>query len=458
MAATWSSTSNKKLITKSVETGTCIRAISTDFIIITRYLYTIIMKQKSMLLVALLATFLVYAKADNFYEPYRQTALRLPAVPLITNDPYFTLWSPYDHLNDGNITHWSPRQKPLEGLLRVDGQVYRFMGTPAKKLLDVVAPNAEDAEWEGRYTTDTPADGWQKPGFDDTAWKQGKAAFGTKENLTMRTLWTGDDSNIYIRRTVTLTADQLARDLYVIWSHDDDGTLFINGTQVRSEKGYRDGARIALTADMKRLLHEGENLIAMHGHNGTKGALADFGLYCDAAPVLKEIRQARQTSVSVLATSTYYTFECGPVKLDVVFTSPMLYDDLELLSTPVGYISYRVAATDGKAHDVQFFMGADPMVAKFKKPQPTRSTFETHNGVNYVKTGTINQAILATKGDGVCIDWGYFYMPAVNGTVSLGESTAMMTAFIRKGALLATQTEMISRKSYDVPTLAYRGH
>ena len=171
------------------------------------------MKQKSMLLVALLATFLVYAKADNFYEPYRQTALRLPAVPLITNDPYFTLWSPYDHLHDGNITHWSPRQKPLEGLLRVDGQVYRFMGTPAKKLLDVVAPNAEDAEWEGRYTTDTPADGWQKPGFDDTAWKQGKAAFGTKENLTMRTLWTGDDSNIYIRRTVTLTADQLARDL-----------------------------------------------------------------------------------------------------------------------------------------------------------------------------------------------------------------------------------------------------
>ena len=106
MAATWSSTSNKKLITKFVETSTCIRAISTDFIIITRYLYTIIMKQKSMLLVALLATFLVYAKADNFYEPYRQTALRLPAVPLITNDPYFTLWSPYDHLNDGNITHW----------------------------------------------------------------------------------------------------------------------------------------------------------------------------------------------------------------------------------------------------------------------------------------------------------------------------------------------------------------
>ncbi len=413
------------------------------------------MKQRTLLLLALIATMFVSAQADNYFEPYRQTALRLPAVPLINNDPYFTLWSPYNHLNDGNITHWSPRQKPLEGLLRVDGQVYRFMGSPTKKILDVIIPNADDAEWEGRYTTETPADGWQKPNFDDSAWKTGKAAFGTKENLSMRTLWTGDDANIYIRRTVHLSAEQLQHNLYIVWSHDDDGSIYINGTQVCSEKGYRSSARIALDDNLKRLLHEGDNLIAMHGHNVKNGALADFGLYYDAAPALNEIQQARQTSVSVLATNTYYTFACGPINLDVVFTSPMLYDDLDLLSTPVGYISYRVTATDGKAHDVQFFMGAEPMVAKFKKPQPTRSQIETHNGVKYVKTGTIDQAILATKGDGVCIDWGYFYMPAINGTVSLAESSTMMNTFIRKGTLADTKTEIVSRKSYDEPTLAY---
>ncbi len=413
------------------------------------------MKRKTMLLVALIATIFTTTNADNYYEPYRQTALRLPAVPIINNDPYFTLWSPYDHLNDGNITHCSPRQKPLEGLLRVDGTVYRFMGTPTKKLLNAIAPNGDDADWEGRYTTTTPADGWQQPGFDDSAWKEGKAAFGTKDNLSMRTLWTGDDANIYIRRNVELNAAQLQRELYLVWSHDDDGTIYINGTQVRSEKGYRSSARIHLDSNMKKLLHEGNNVIAMHGHNVKNGALADFGLYCDSAPILSEIKQAQQTAVSVLATSTYYTFNCGPVKLDVVFTSPMLYDDLDLLSTPVGYISYRVTATDGKAHSVQFYMGADPMVAKFKKPQPSRSEVETHNGVKYLKTGTVNQAILATKGDGVCIDWGYFYIPAVNGTVSLAESQAVMTSFIRKGVLPESQTEIVSRKSYDVPTLAY---
>lgn len=413
------------------------------------------MKLKIMLAAAVLAAALTPSRADSLFEPYRPTALRLPAVPLITNDPYFTLWSPYDHLNDGNITHWSPRQKPLEGLLRVDGQVYRFMGTPAKRLLHVIAPTAEDAAWEGRYTTDTPADGWQQPGFDDSAWQQGKAAFGTQENLSARTLWTGDGANIYIRRTITLSTDQLSRDLYLVWSHDDDGAIYINGTQVRSEQGYRDGARIALSEATKKLLHEGENVVAMHGHNAIKGALADFGLYYDAAPELKDVQQAQQTSVSVLATNTYYTFACGPVTLDVVFTSPMIYDDLDLLSTPVGYISYRVTATDGQAHDVQFFMGADPMVAKFKKPQPTRSSVVTRNGVKYLMTGTIDQPILARKGDSVCIDWGYFYMPSFNGTVSLGESTAVMADFIRHGTLPKSQTEITSRKSYDVPTLAY---
>lgn len=403
----------------------------------------------------LLAAFMLPANAEDFFKPYRETKLRLPAVPLINNDPYFTLWSPYDHLNDGDITHWSPRPKPLEGLLRVDGTVYRFMGSPAKHLLDAIAPIADDGAWECRYTTDQPADGWQRPGFDDSGWKQGNAAFGTRDNLSIGTEWKGDDTHIYLRRTVNLSKDQLGKDLYIIWSHDDNGDLYINGTLISSSKGVRTYARIALDADAKKLLHEGKNIIAMHGHNIAKGAFADVGLYCDNAPVLSKIKQARQTNVNVLATSTYYTFDCGPVQLDVVFTSPMIYDDLDLLSTPVGYISYRVASTDGKAHDMQFYMGADPMVAKFKKPQPTRSSVENHHGVDYLKTGTVNQAILATKGDGVCIDWGYFYIPAVNGTISLGKSEDVLSSFIENGKLPATAREIVSRKSYDVPTLAY---
>ena len=59
-------------------------------------------------------------------------------------------------------------------------------------------------------------------------------------------------------------------------------------------------------------------------------------------------------SVDVLATSSYYTFACGPVELDIVFTAPQLIDDLDLLSTPINYVSYRVRSLDKKEHDVQF--------------------------------------------------------------------------------------------------------
>ena len=40
----------------------------------------------------------------------------------------------------------------------------------------------------------------------------------------------------------------------------------------------------------------------------------------------------------------------GLRELDVVFTAPQLIDDLDLLSTPINYISYRVCPLDKKEH------------------------------------------------------------------------------------------------------------
>ena len=143
------------------------------------------MKRILFFLWAVLSSSLLSAQTAEMFQPYVETDLRLPSVPIVVNDPYFSIWSPFDTLNEGDTRHWTHQEKPLEGLLRVDGVTYRFMGAP-------------DAD----------------------------------------------------------------------------------------------------------------------------------------------IRQAQQLSVSVLATNTYYTFSCGPVELDVVFTAPMLIDDLDLLSTPVNYISY----------------------------------------------------------------------------------------------------------------------
>lgn len=65
---------------------------------------------------------------------------RLPALPLIVNDPYFSIWMPGDTLTDTNTTHWAGAVKPLRGGITVDGKRFHWLGAasnPAAETLSV---------------------------------------------------------------------------------------------------------------------------------------------------------------------------------------------------------------------------------------------------------------------------------------------------------------------------------
>ncbi len=53
---------------------------------------------------------------------------RPSAYPLLTTDPFFSIWSFSDNLASDHIRHWTGRRQSMCGALIIDGKPYRFMG------------------------------------------------------------------------------------------------------------------------------------------------------------------------------------------------------------------------------------------------------------------------------------------------------------------------------------------
>lgn len=54
--------------------------------------------------------------------------LRAPATPLITVDPYFSVWSMSDTLNGDTTKHWTGKPNTMLGIVQIDGEDFVFLG------------------------------------------------------------------------------------------------------------------------------------------------------------------------------------------------------------------------------------------------------------------------------------------------------------------------------------------
>lgn len=114
------------------------------------------------------------------------------------------------------------------------------------------------------------------------------------------------------------------------------------------------------------------------------------------------IPAARQICFDMDAFSSYYTFDCGGVTVRLTFTSPVIPDDLYLVSRPVSYL-YISADADGVRAKVS---ASEQICLDLAGEYPVKVSCEGGS----VTLASEVQNVLSHDGDDQRIDWGRFYL------------------------------------------------
>lgn len=396
-------------------------------------------------------TILLIASAilAGFSAPCQQ--LRPPAYPLVTVDPYFSIWSENDTLTAGPTRHWTGKENSLQGIIRVDGKAYYFLGTPIPEVKTVLPLAGKTGAW--KYTESMPSGSWQAASFDDAGWKTAHGAFSDGDHAP--TPWHSPD--LWARRTFTLASTDFSH-LSLNLHHDDNITVYLNGVLAYQAKGWNDApAEVEISPEAKQALKKGTNVMAIHVENTAGGAYLDAGLSDRKDPSIR-IPAADQTGYRITATQSFFTFRCGGVALDLTFSDPLIPTDLDLYSRPADYISFAAHAEDGKNHQVQLYFSAAGNIAVNTPDQQVAWQRSQDGGLQLMRVGTTSQQILARKGDNVRIDWGYLYLavPGKSGVSTLmAASDVSVGQFARQGKLTGKDDPTGPRPAGDKPvTLA----
>ena len=157
----------------------------------------------------------------------------------------------------------------------------RVFNTPTQMKISTggfIAPTSDISPWRAKVKYSTIAGtNWTLPNYNDSSWPVEETPFEGELN-DFTTKW--HTEFIYIRRTVTLTDEDLQKHLAFTFLNDDDIQIYVNGTLVL-EWGITNGEWRQLTDEQRALFHEGDNLIAVCCHNSGGGpGFVDFGLYC----------------------------------------------------------------------------------------------------------------------------------------------------------------------------------
>ncbi|HEX7028610.1 MAG TPA: serine hydrolase [Gammaproteobacteria bacterium] len=182
---------------------------------------------------------------------------------------------------------------------------YTFTNPNSSPAWEDCRPGSDDE----RYGPDDPqcpdagvSPAWTQTGYNDSGWSSGNAGFGSNPNYEgddVNTTWSTSDSDIWLRKTFTISSGQI--DDVMLWTRWDDGiTVYINGVLATSNKGWSAGYHYMGLSEAARaaLSSSGTNVIAIRAKNGdyfNPGGSDDR--YIDVGLGIKqELAQLPQTS------------------------------------------------------------------------------------------------------------------------------------------------------------------
>ena len=145
-----------------------------------------------------------------------------------------------------------------------------------------------------RYTSDEMShdanSSWMKVGYDDSGWTLGAGPIGHNGlSVPSGTAALGSSFDIYdksqsyyLRREFTLDRDLTGKNIYMTCGHDDEGAIWIDGTQIISwGNTWSDTYVHTMTSEQTALLTKGKHVIAIWAKNNSGGYYWDCGLYGD---------------------------------------------------------------------------------------------------------------------------------------------------------------------------------
>ena len=177
----------------------------------------------------------------------------------------------------------------------------------------------------------------------------------------------------------------------------------------------------------------------------------------------REIQGMEQKSLEIKPLSSIYTFEASGVRLIVDFTTPLLLNNLDLMSRPISYISFKVYSIDEKDHDIKIYIDVNgewcvnnPGESDQKVIWGQKQINDAGNDIKALYMGSFEQNILAKCGDDIRIDWGYLYLvlPGKNKRGYSG-SYKMRKEFSKNGYIEEQYDNKQPRNVYDdMPVIA----